>query len=126
MQQYLTTMRRYQPTYVTDQLAMQGWQSAALFVAGLKAAGPHPTPQSVVAQTNRLTAFTADGVSAPVNWTTAHTVQSFPICPSFVQVKGAKFVPVTSTGRQVFLCFGRRTDLKDPVPVAPPPGTPGT
>ena len=119
MEQYLTVMRKYEPSDVTNQLAMQGWQSAALFTEGLKLAGSNPTPQAVIAPTNRLTGFTAGGVSAPVNWTTAHTTQSFPICPSFVQVKGAKFVPVTSTGHQVFICFGQHTNLKDPVPVTP-------
>ncbi len=126
MQQYLTVMRKYEPNDVTNQLAMQGWQSAALFTEGLKLAGRNPTPQSVIARTNGVTDFTAGGVSAPVNWTTAHTTQSFPICPSFVQVQGAKFVPVTATGHQVFICFGQHTNLKDPVPVAPLPGTPGT
>ena len=126
MHQYLTTMKKDEPSYVTNQLAMQGWQSAALFVQGLKLAGPHPTPQTVIADTNRLTDFTAGGVSAPVNWTTAHTTQSFPLCSSFVQVKGTSFEPVTPTGHQVFICFGQHTDLKDPVPVAPPPSTPGT
>lgn len=126
MREYLATMQRYQPAYVTNQLAMQGWQSAALFVEGLKHAGPDPTPQAVIAATNRLTAFTAGGASAPVDWTTAHTSQSFPICPSFVQVKAGSFVPVTAAGHQVFVCFGQNTDLKHPVPVAPPPGTPGT
>ncbi len=126
MAKYLTVMRREQPDYVTNQLAMQGWQSAALFTEGLRRAGPNPSAQEVIAQTNKLTAFTAGGVSAPVDWTTAHTSQSFPICPSFVQVQGSSFVPVTAQGKQVFICFGPHTDLRDPVPVAPPPGTPGT
>jgi ABC-type branched-subunit amino acid transport system substrate-binding protein len=126
MEQYFTEMRKYEPAYVTNQLAMQGWQSASLFTEGVKLAGPHPTPQALIAATNRVTDFTSGGVSAPVNWTSAHTTQSFPICPSFVQVKGASFVPVTTGGHQVFICFGQHTNLKDPVPVAPPPGTPGT
>jgi hypothetical protein len=33
---------------------------------------------------------------------------------------------VTTSGHQVFICFGQHTNLKDPVPVAPSPGTPGT
>jgi hypothetical protein len=41
-------------------------------------------------------------------------------------VKGTSFVPVTTSGHQVFICFGQHTNLKDPTPVAPPPGTPGT
>jgi hypothetical protein len=105
---------------------MQGWQSAALLAAGIKAAGSHLTPQNVIAQTNRITNFTAGGITSVVNWAQAHTTQSFPICPSFVQVRGDKFVPVVSQGHQVFICFNQATNLKDPIPVAPPPGTPGT
>jgi ABC-type branched-subunit amino acid transport system substrate-binding protein len=126
MEHYLMTMQRYQPDSVTNQLAMQGWQSAALFAEGLRQAGPGATPQQVIAATNRLTAFTAGGVAAPVDWTKAHTVGTYPVCPSFVQVRGSSFVPVVSSGHQVFICFGAHTDLANPVPVAPPPGTPGT
>ncbi len=126
MELYLSEMRKYEPGYVTNQLAMQGWQSAALLAEGVKLAGSHPTAKTVIAATNRVTDFTAGGVSAPVDWTTAHTTQSFPICPSFVQVKDTAFVPVTTSGHQVFICFGQHTNLQDPVPVAPSPGTPGT
>ena len=126
MKQYLSVMKKYQPNYVTNQLAMQGWQSAALLAAGVRAAGSHLTQANLIALTNKITDFTAGGITAPVNWTRAHTTQTFPICPSFVQVKGTKFVPVVSQGHQVFLCFGSSTNLKDPTPVAPPPGTPGT
>jgi branched-chain amino acid transport system substrate-binding protein len=105
---------------------VQGWQSAALLVAGIKAAGSDLTQANVVAQTNKITDFTAGGVTAPVNWTTSHTTTHFPICPSFVRVSGTHFDPVVSQGRQVFLCFGPSTNLKDPVTVSPPPGLPGT
>jgi branched-chain amino acid transport system substrate-binding protein len=126
MEQYLSVMKKYQPNYVTNQLAMQGWQSAALLAAGVRAAGSDLTQANLIAQTNRITDFTAGGITAIVNWTRAHTTQTFPNCPSFVQVKGTKFVPVVSHGHQVFLCFGPSTTLKNPTPVAPPPGTPGT
>ncbi len=105
---------------------MQGWLSAALFAAGVKAAGSDLTQQRVVSLTNQITRFTGDGVSAIVDWTHAHDTTTFPNCPSFVQVKGSAFVPVTSSSHQVFICFDQKTNLKDPVPVAPPQGTPGT
>jgi branched-chain amino acid transport system substrate-binding protein len=125
MDQYLSTMKAYEPGSVTDQLSMQGWQSAALLAAGIKAAGKDLTQQNVIKQTNRITDFTAGGITAIVNWASAHTTQTFPVCPSFVQVKGKQFLPVVSQGHQVFICFSQTTNLKDPVPVAPPPGTPG-
>jgi branched-chain amino acid transport system substrate-binding protein len=126
LQRYLSAMRTYEPAYVTSQLAMQGWQSAALFAAGVKLAGANLTEQNVIAQTNRITNFTAGGITALVDWTHVHTTQTFPICPSFVVVQGGKFVPTLGQGHQVFLCFNEKVNLKDPRPVVPPSGTPGT
>jgi branched-chain amino acid transport system substrate-binding protein len=125
MEQYLATMRRYEPADVTSQLAMQGWQSAALFVEGLRMARVHTTAQALVKATNRLTAFTAGGVSAPIDWSIAHTTQRYPVCTAFVRVEGTTFAPVAATSRQVFVCFPEHTDLENPVPVPAPAGTPG-
>jgi branched-chain amino acid transport system substrate-binding protein len=125
MEQYQSTMKTYAPSYQTDQLAMQGWQSAALLVAGIRAAGSNLSQANVVAQTNKISDFTAGGVTAPVDWTTAHSTQTFPVCPSFVRVAGSHFDVVLSQDHQVFLCFGPSTDLKDPSTVSPPPGLPG-
>ena len=52
---------------------MQGWESASLFVAGVKAAGNNLTQANVITQDNKLTAFTAGGLTTPTNWTTAAT-----------------------------------------------------
>jgi hypothetical protein len=93
--------------------------------AGIKAAGNDLTQANVIAQTNKLADFTAGGVSDVQNWTIAHTTQGFPNCSSFVQVKGGTFVPVPIKGSQVFVCFNKKVNLKDPIPVTPPPGTPG-
>ena len=79
----------------------------------------HPTQQNVIDQTNRITDFTAGGITALVDWTNAHTTQTFPVCPSFVQVKGNNFDPVVRKGHQVFICFGKSVNLLDPVPVEP-------
>ncbi len=125
MERYLSIMRRYEPAYVNSQLAMQGWQSAALLAAGVRAAGTDVTQSNVIQATNRITDFTADGLTAGVNWTTAHTTPSFPICPSFVQVRGGQFLPALGHGHQVFICFGQNVDLKNPMLTTPPPGTPG-
>jgi len=125
MQQYLSAMKKYEPSVVTSQLAMQGWMSAALLAAGVKAAGKDLTQKNLITQTNRITDFTAGGVTAVANWTEAHTTQTFPICPSFIQVKGTTFVPVVAAKNQVFICFDKSVNLKDPTPATPPPGTPG-
>ncbi len=126
MAHYLSVMKQYEPGYVSSQLAMQGWQSAALLAAGVAAAGTDVTRQNVIQATNRITNFTAGGLTSLVNWTTAHTTQSFPNCPSFVRVKGDQFLPALGQGHQVFICFNQNTNLKSPVLAPPPPGTPGT
>ncbi|HEY1989353.1 MAG TPA: ABC transporter substrate-binding protein [Acidimicrobiales bacterium] len=126
MQAYLTAMQRYQPNFVSSDQALQGWQSAALLGAGVQAAGANVTQANVIAQINKLTNFTAGGLSAPVDWTKLHTTQTFPACSADVVVKGSKFVPVAATGHQVFECFAQNVNLKNPVLVTPPAGTPGT
>jgi len=117
-------MKKYAPKYVYDEVAIQGWQSASLFAAGVKAAGSNLTQANVVAQTNKITDFTAGGLTSPVNWSNSHTKSTFPTCSADIEVQGTKFVPVFGKGHQVFLCFG--PNVKNPVPVTPPAGVPGT
>ena len=65
---YLQQMRKYEPDYVYNELAIQGWESAALFVQGVRAAGNDLTWANVIKQTNAITSFTAGGLTTPVNW----------------------------------------------------------
>jgi ABC-type branched-subunit amino acid transport system substrate-binding protein len=121
---YLTEMRKYEPKYVEDEVAIQGWESAALFVQGVKLAGPNLTQANVIAQTNKLTAYTANGLTAPVNWTIDHTGTGPPYCVAYILAKGSTFVPVFNNGKNVFNCFESPSARKGPVfPL--PPGTPG-
>jgi ABC-type branched-subunit amino acid transport system substrate-binding protein len=124
MQNYITTMKKYEPTYVYNGLAFQGWQSAALIAAGIKAAGNDITQASVINATNKLNSFTAGGLSAPVDWTVEHTQPTEPECTAFMQIHGTTYQPVFAPGKQVFICLG--PSVKHPVPVTPPMGTPGT
>ena len=55
-----------------DRELAAGWINADEFVTGLKAAGPNFTRQKVVDATNKITNYTAGGIVAPINWTTAH------------------------------------------------------
>ncbi len=105
---------------------MQGWQSAALLVAGIKAAGSDLTQQNVIAKTNQITNFTAGALSTITNWKYAHTTPTFPTCSSFVAVKGKSFVPAAAPAPQSFVCFSKSVNVADPSPTAPPAGTPGT
>lgn len=123
MQQYIAAMNKYEPAYTYNGVAFQGWQSAALIAQGIKDAGSDVTQANVVSATNKITDFTAGGLSAPVDWTVSHTSTTLPSCNSFVQVQGTKYVPVFAPGKQVFVCVG--ASVKNPVPVTPPPGTPG-
>ncbi len=126
MQQYLTAMKKYEPKFILSDLAIQGWQSAALLAAGVAKAGTDLTPQNIVAQTNQITNFTAGGISAVTDWSKLHTTQTYPTCSAFVKVNGSKFVPLAIKGSQIFACFNQKVNVKNPVLVAAPPGTPGT
>lgn len=121
---YLKAMDRYSPGYAGNALALDGWESAALMVAGIRAAGPHLTQAAVVAATNKLTAFTAGGLQEPVDWKTSHTLPTTVACSAFEQVKGAVVEPVLGKGKQVYLCFDTAT-VRHPEPVAAPRGLPG-
>ena len=124
MQQYLAAMKKYEPTYIENSVAFQGWQSAALLVQGIRAAGNNFTQASVVNATNQITDFSGGGVSTPVNWKVSHTSFTEPNCTANVQVQGKVFVPVLAPGsKQVFVCIG--PNAKNPVPVPLPVGTPG-
>lgn len=123
MKAYMDAMKKYEPTYANSNVALSGWQAAALLVAGIKAAGKNPTQASVVSATNQITDFTAAGTQATTNWTMAHDKVTYPTCSAWIQVKGTKFVSVFSTGKHVFVCV--RADPKHPVPVPAPAGTPG-
>jgi ABC-type branched-subunit amino acid transport system substrate-binding protein len=121
---YLTQMTKYEPNYVEDEVAIQGWESAALFAEGVKRAGNNLTQANVIAQTNKLTAFTAGGLIAPVNWLRDHTATSPPYCDAYIQAKGVQYVPVFNKGKNMFNCFESVNAKKGPVfPL--PTGTPG-
>jgi branched-chain amino acid transport system substrate-binding protein len=121
---YFAQMKKYEPKYTTDEIALQGWESAALFVQGLKMAGKNPTQASVIAADNSLTAFTSGDLQAPVNWKDAgHKGNAPPYCLAYIKVSGDKYVATLNKGKNVFNCFQSTNPKKGPVfPL--PPGTP--
>lgn len=121
---YFNAMKKYEPKWTLDEVALQGWESAALFAQAVKAAGSNLTQANVVAETNKITNFTA-GLFAPVNWTQSHDVSLVkpPYCAAWIQVVGDKFVPAFDKNDSAFLCFG--ADVVHPTMVTPPSGTPG-
>jgi hypothetical protein len=137
LKEYLSAMKKYEPAYVGTETAIQGWESAALLVGGIRAAsggksaggggksvgGGGLTPANLVKVTNQMTTFTADGLMTPVDWTLTHVKATPPFCSAFTQAQGTAFRPVLTRGQQVFVCFG--ASVRHPTPRAPKPGTPG-
>ena len=121
---YVTEMKKYEPNYVYDEVAIQGWESAALFVQGVKMAGNNLTWANVIKQDNSITSYTSGGLEAPVNWKDAgHTGHAPPYCVAYIKVSGNKYVATLNKGQNVFNCFESTNPKKDPVfPL--PPGTP--
>jgi ABC-type branched-subunit amino acid transport system substrate-binding protein len=121
---YLTQMKKYEPKYVNDEIAIQGWESAALFVQGVKMAGNNLTQANVVKMTNTLTSFTAGDLTAPTNWKTGgHSGHAPPYCGAYIKAQGTQYVPTLNKGKNVFVCFQSVNPNKPPVyPV--PAGTP--
>ena len=88
---YLQQMRKCEPDFVYNELAIQGWESAALFVQGVRAAGNDLTSANVMKRTNAITSFTAGGLAAPVNWAVpGHTAHAPPYCVAYVRAEGTQ------------------------------------
>jgi ABC-type branched-subunit amino acid transport system substrate-binding protein len=121
---YFQQMKKYEPAYVYNELAIQGWESAALFVQGVKAAGNDLTWANVIKKTNAITSFTAGGLTTPVNWAVGgHSGHAPPYCVAYIKAIGTQYVPTLNKGRNVFNCFNSSYTRANPVfPV--PLGTP--
>jgi branched-chain amino acid transport system substrate-binding protein len=121
---YFAQMKKYEPAYAQNELALNGWESAALFVQGVKMAGSNLTQANVIAADNSLTAFTSGGLESPVNWKSAgHSGNAPPYCLAYIKVSGTKYVATLNKGKNVFNCFESINPKKGPVfPL--PPGTP--
>ena len=101
MQRFLDQMKAkgQEPT----ENAIVGWLNADLFVSGLVAAGPNFSQKGLIDAINtKLTAFTADGMLPPVDWSKAHT--ELVRCFTMSQIKDSAFVPAFTTGDSPFIC----------------------
>jgi branched-chain amino acid transport system substrate-binding protein len=123
LETYLSEMDKYQKQYTYNETALDGWVAADQFVTGLKALGSAvPTQKALVDTLNTETAFTADGLTTPVDWTTGHTKAVPPYCQASVKVVGSSFEVANVQGaHEVFVCFNGGSAT----PVTPKPGTPG-
>jgi hypothetical protein len=93
---------------VLNDYAIQGWLNADLAVSGIIAAGPDFDRAKVIAATNSLTAYTAGGLTPPVDWSTGHAAPAdgtaVTICQSFVIVKGGK-TEIATDAAKPWACF---------------------
>lgn len=106
-----------------SELAMVGWINASLAYAGLLAAGPQFDRDKVTAATNAMTAFTAEGILEPVDWTVAHepyteaqrSVDKGKECAAFVRVKNGAFETVAPKDKPWFCWPAADTTWSEPV-----------
>jgi ABC-type branched-subunit amino acid transport system substrate-binding protein len=123
MEQYLRTMKKYEPQWTYDDLAFEGYLNAVQFVQGLKeeaATGKPLTQANLIAAINKEKAFTG-GLTTPVNWSKAHTTSGSILCGSLIEVeRGDVLRVVYAKNGEVFACTNLRGTL-----VPPPAGTPG-
>ena len=88
---YIREMQKYQPSYTYDEVAIDGWISASLFVAGLRKVGRALTQKKLVAAIDSEAAFNGAGLTPPINWKTAHTTATPPYCHASVRVANGQF-----------------------------------
>jgi ABC-type branched-subunit amino acid transport system substrate-binding protein len=88
-----------------NELSMAGWMAADLFVEGLKGAGPEFTRQGVIDAVNRLTAWDADGLAPPRDWTHVHSEESPDDCFAVLRVEDGEFVQQFGEPGKPFLCM---------------------
>jgi ABC-type branched-subunit amino acid transport system substrate-binding protein len=103
LKQYIEWMDK--AGYQKTENAEVGWANAAQFVSGLRDAGPDFTQQKVIEAINRQTAFNADGIVGPIDWTRKHTEKGIPPCIAYLRVHNSQFVPEFSPPGKPFTCF---------------------
>lgn len=85
--------------------SLNGWLDAALFVEGLRQAGPEFSRQSVIDAINEMTDWDADGLLPGVDWTIAHTQDPATTCEALSLVDGEEFVPSFGEPGRPFVCL---------------------
>jgi hypothetical protein len=104
---------------------MVGWVNADLAYTGLQGAGPDFSRQKVIAATNQLTAFTAGGLTQPVDWSRQHEPRTIddPVthgpasdCSALVKVVDSKFQMVGDPSKPWYCWPGDTDDWSEPIP----------
>lgn len=85
--------------------SLTGWINADLFYRGLKAAGPEFTREKVVDSINSMTDYTADGLLAGIDWTTAHSQNPAQGCGVLSKIEDGRFAPSFGEPGKPFICL---------------------
>lgn len=108
----------------TVELSEVGWIMGAMFLDGLKLAGPEFTKQKVIDALNTQTAESPGGLIVPIDWTKAHNdptnnqaVRGKYECSAVTKIVGGKFVPQFTQPGKPWICF----DPKDGAPIPKEP-----
>jgi branched-chain amino acid transport system substrate-binding protein len=105
------------------EISMVAWVDAELAYQSLVAAGPEFDRASVIAATNAMTAFTADGIVNPIDWTRQHEppTQDDPTthgyateCVSYVRIVDGAFELVGDPEAPFFCWSNASRDWADP------------
>jgi hypothetical protein len=105
------------------EISMVGWVDAELAYQSLVAAGPEFDRASVIAATNAMTAFTADGMVNPIDWTRQHEppTQDDPTthgyateCVSYVRIVDGAFELVGDPDAPFFCWSNASRDWAEP------------
>ncbi|MBJ7261607.1 MAG: ABC transporter substrate-binding protein, partial [Acidimicrobiia bacterium] len=111
---YLKAMK--QKGITPSEQSQAGWINANMFVDGLLKSGKDFTQASVVDAINSFTAFTANGMLPPQNWSNGHGPDT-QACTAYVEAVNGKFVPRFGKPGQPLVCFPdnpRPPTLDDP------------
>ncbi len=122
-----TMLEYFDGLEIVNDYTVQGWIDADLAVRGLLAAGAEFDRASVIAATNQITDWTAEGLLPPVDWSRQHTaptpedpVTNAPVydCFAYLQVTSGE-LEVVGSSEDPFNCFEPPVDeWVDPMPMS--------
>jgi branched-chain amino acid transport system substrate-binding protein len=122
MDVYLDAMKKMGAP-VSD-VTLAGWINADLFVTALKQVGNNVTRQNVINAINKMTHYTAGGISPGIDWTQQHKNSGPYNCTAFLQVQHGQFASVFGSGKNPFVCFqSPNATTFNPVPFPDDPNT---
>jgi ABC-type branched-subunit amino acid transport system substrate-binding protein len=126
-----TSQHNIKPVELTE----VGWIMGAMFLDGLKFAGPEFTKQKVIDALNTQTAESPGGLIVPIDWTISHIdPTNDPAaggkyrCASVLKIQGGKFLPQFTEPGKPWICFSPDPNVplpKDPQHLSFAPGGQG-